>query len=97
MTEETQVRSESPELEAMLLPQLQQVATQLGIEGAQKMKKSALVTAISELQATNRESAKAEREAARAEREARADQHAALRARGERGCRSRRQARHRQG
>ena len=71
MTEETTVRSGSPELESMLLPQLQQVATQLGIEGAAKMKKAALVNAISELQAANREAAKQEREAARAEREAR--------------------------
>ncbi|MEY4444067.1 MAG: hypothetical protein RL301_146 [Actinomycetota bacterium] len=71
MSEDTKVRSQSPELESMLLPQLQAVASQLGIEGAAKMKKAALVTAISELQAQNRESAKAEREAARAERDAR--------------------------
>ncbi|MSV64327.1 MAG: transcription termination factor Rho [Actinobacteria bacterium] len=68
MTTETTVRSSSPELSSMLLPQLQEVAGQLGVEGAGKMKKSALVQAISDLQAANREAAKLEREAKRTER-----------------------------
>ncbi|MFM8447664.1 MAG: transcription termination factor Rho, partial [Candidatus Nanopelagicaceae bacterium] len=46
-------------------------ATQLGIDGAAKMAKGSLVDAIADLQAKNRESAKAEKEAARAERDAR--------------------------
>lgn len=71
MSEETKVRSESPELAAMTLPQLKKVATQLGIDGAAKMAKGSLVDAIADLQAKNRESAKAEKEAARAERDAR--------------------------
>jgi transcription termination factor Rho len=54
----------------MLLPQLQEVASQLGIDGAGKLKKAALVDAIADLQAKNREAAKAEREARRAERNA---------------------------
>ena len=70
MTETTPVRSDSPELSAMLLPQLQEVASQLGIDGAAKLKKAALVDAIADLQAKNREAAKAEREARRAERNA---------------------------
>ena len=68
MTEVTPVRSSSPELTSMLLPQLQEVASQLGVDGAGKMKKAALVQAISDLQAANREAAKLEREAKRAER-----------------------------
>ena len=68
MTTETTVRSSSPELSSMLLPQLQEVAGQLGVDGAGKMKKAALVQAISDLQAANRESAKLERESKRAER-----------------------------
>ncbi|MBI3428877.1 MAG: transcription termination factor Rho [Actinobacteria bacterium] len=68
MTEKGTVRSSSPELSSMLLPQLQEVAGQLGIEGANKLKKAALVQAISDLQAANREAAKLEREARRAER-----------------------------
>jgi transcription termination factor Rho len=71
MSEDTKVRSESPELAAMTLPQLKKVATQLGIDGAAKMAKGSLVDAIADLQAKNRESAKAEKEAARAERDAR--------------------------
>jgi transcription termination factor Rho len=59
------VRSSSPELSAMTLPKLKTVATQLGVEGAAKMKKDALVEAIADLQAKNREAAKAEREARR--------------------------------
>ena len=70
MTEKEPVRSSSPELASMLLPQLQAVAGQLGIEGAAKLKKAALVQAISDLQAANREAAKLERETKRAERNA---------------------------
>jgi len=70
MTEKEPVRSSSPELASMLLPQLQAVAGQLGIEGAAKLKKAALVQAISDLQASNREAAKLERETKRAERNA---------------------------
>jgi transcription termination factor Rho len=62
---------ESGELSAMLLPELKKVAGQLGIEEATTMKKSDLVQAIGDLQASNRESAKAEREARRAERDSR--------------------------
>jgi len=68
MTEKGTVRSSSPELSSMLLPQLKEVATQLGVEGANKLKKDALVQAISDLQAANREAAKLERETRRAER-----------------------------
>ena len=65
MTETEAVRSNSPELSAMTLPKLKAVAAQLGIDGAAKMKKDGLVEAISDLQAKNREAAKAEREARR--------------------------------
>jgi transcription termination factor Rho len=58
------------ELAAMTLPQLKEVASQLGIEGAAKLKKDVLVTAIGDLQAANREAAKAEREARREARNA---------------------------
>ena len=58
------------ELAAMTLPQLKEVASQLGIDGAAKLKKDALVTAIADLQAANREAAKAEREARREARNA---------------------------
>jgi transcription termination factor Rho len=64
------IRSASPELAAMTLPKLKEVASQLGIDGAAKMKKDALVTAIGDLQAANREAAKAEREARREARNA---------------------------
>ena len=64
-TEIEPVRSNSPELAAMTLPKLKTVATQLGVEGAAKMKKDALVDAIAGLQAKNREEAQAEREARR--------------------------------
>ena len=64
------VRSNSPELAAMSLPKLKEVAAQLGIDGATKLKKDALVTAIGDLQAANREAAKAEREARREARNA---------------------------
>ena len=70
MTEKGTVRSSSPELSSMLLPQLQEVANQLGVEGAGKLKKAALVQAISDLQAANRDAAKLERETRRAERNA---------------------------
>jgi transcription termination factor Rho len=65
MTETEPIRSSSPELSAMTLPKLKEVATQLGIDGATKLKKDALVTAIADLQAANRDAAKAEREARR--------------------------------
>ena len=68
--EVTPVRSSSPELSAMTLPKLKEVATQLGIDGAAKLKKDALVTAIADLQAANRDAAKAEREARREARNA---------------------------
>ncbi|MBC7463618.1 MAG: transcription termination factor Rho [Actinobacteria bacterium] len=68
MTEKGTIRSSSPELSSMLLPKLKEVATQLGVEGANKLKKDALVQAISDLQAANREAAKLERETRRAER-----------------------------
>jgi transcription termination factor Rho len=70
MTENGTVRSSSPELSSMLLPKLQEVANQLGVEGAGKMKKATLVQAISDLQASNREAAKLERETRRTERNA---------------------------
>jgi transcription termination factor Rho len=63
-------KKENGELAAMLLPELKKVAGQLGIDGASTMKKPALVSAIADLQAANREAAKAEREARRAERDA---------------------------
>jgi len=70
MTEKEPVRSSSPELTAMTLPKLKEVASQLGIEGAAKMKKDQLAEAIADLQAKNREAAKAEREARREARNA---------------------------
>ena len=70
-TTEEPVRSQSPELAAMTLPKLKTVATQLGVDGAAKMKKDALVEAIADLQAKNRETAKAEREARREARNSR--------------------------
>ena len=70
-TTEEPVRSQSPELAAMTLPKLKTVATQLGVDGAAKMKKDALVEAIADLQAKNREAAKAEREARREARNSR--------------------------
>ncbi len=57
------------ELSGMLLPELKKVAASLGIEGASKMSKTDLVQGIADLQAANRESAKAEREARRLERQ----------------------------
>lgn len=53
----------------MLLPELKKVAGQLGIEGATKMGKADLIQSIADLQAANRESAKAERETKRLERQ----------------------------
>ena len=57
------------ELSTMLLPELKKVAGQLGIEGATKMSKADLIQSIADLQAANREAAKAEREAKRLERQ----------------------------
>jgi transcription termination factor Rho len=70
MTTTEPIRSSSPELSAMTLPKLKEVASQLGIDNAAKLKKDALVTAIADLQASNREAAKAEREARREARNA---------------------------
>ncbi len=71
MTDQVEpVRSNSPELAAMSLPKLKEVAAQLGIDGATKLKKDALVTAIADLQAANRDAAKVEREARREARNA---------------------------
>ena len=53
----------------MLLPELKKVAGQLGIEGATKMSKADLIQSIADLQAANREAAKAERETKRLERQ----------------------------
>ena len=64
----TRARRDSGDLSALLLPELRKIATNLGIEGASEMKKPDLVTAITDLQAANREAAKAEREARRAAR-----------------------------
>ena len=64
----TRARRESGDLSALLLPELRKIATNLGIEGAAELKKPDLVTAITDLQAANREAAKAEREAKRAAR-----------------------------
>jgi transcription termination factor Rho len=71
VTEESNATKENDALVALGLPELKKVAGQLGIEGATKMKKGDLVTAIADLQAKNRDAAKAEREARRAERDAR--------------------------
>jgi len=57
------------ELSTMLLPELKKVAGQLGIEGATKMSKADLIQSIADLQAANREAAKAERETKRLERQ----------------------------
>ena len=64
----TRARRDSGDLSALLLPELRKIASNLGIEGAGDMKKPDLVTAITDLQAANREAAKAEREARRAAR-----------------------------
>ena len=64
----TRARRDSGDLSALLLPELRKIANNLGIEGASDMKKPDLVTAITDLQAANREAAKAEREARRAAR-----------------------------
>ncbi len=73
MTDKTTTRpgKETGDLSAMLLPELKKVAGQLGIEGSAKLTKAALVQAIGDLQAANREAAKNEREARRAERQER--------------------------
>jgi len=70
MAETTKARRDSGELSALLISDLRKVANNLGIEGYEGMKKPELVEAISNLQAANREAAKAEREARRAERQA---------------------------
>jgi transcription termination factor Rho len=62
-------RRDSGDLSALLLPELRKIAGNLGIEGVADMKKPALVQAIGDLQAANREAAKAEREARRAARQ----------------------------
>ena len=62
-------RKDSGELSAMLLPELKKVASQLGIDGAAKLSKGDLVDSIANLQAANREAAKAEREQKRLERQ----------------------------
>ena len=64
----TRARREAGDLSAMLLPDLRKIAVNLGIEGATDLKKPELVQAISDLQAANREAARAEREARRAAR-----------------------------
>lgn len=64
----TRARRESGDLSALLLAELRKIATNLGIQGAGDLKKPELVTAITDLQAANREAAKAEREARRTAR-----------------------------
>jgi transcription termination factor Rho len=66
----TRARKPASDLSAMLLPELRKVGVQLGIDGAVKMPKAALVTAISDLQAANRA---ASAKPARKERPARKD------------------------
>ena len=73
MAETTKARRDSGELSALLISDLRKVANNLGIDGYEGMKKPELVEAIANLQAANREAAKAEREARRAERQARRD------------------------
>ena len=51
----TRARRDSGDLSALLLPELRKIASNLGIEGAGEMKKPDLVTAITDLQAANRE------------------------------------------
>ena len=60
---------DSGELSAMTLPELKKVAGSLGIEGAAKLSKAALVQGIADLQAANREAAKQEREEKRLARQ----------------------------
>ena len=75
MTEtSTRARKPASDLSAMLLPELRKVGVQLGIDGAVKMPKAALVTAISDLQAANRAaSAKPARKERSAEKESSAE------------------------
>ncbi|MFM1937410.1 MAG: hypothetical protein RLZZ320_268 [Actinomycetota bacterium] len=68
MADTKSARRDSGDLSALLLPELRKIATNLGIENAAELKKPELVKAITDLQAANREAAKAEREARRAER-----------------------------
>ena len=60
---------DSGELSAMTLPELKKVAGSLGIDGAAKLSKAALVQGIADLQAANREAAKQEREEKRLARQ----------------------------
>jgi len=70
----TRARKPASDLSAMLLPELRKVGVQLGIDGAVKMPKAALVTAISDLQAANRAaSAKPARKERSAEKESSAE------------------------
>ena len=75
MTEtSTRARKPASDLSAMLLPELRKVGVQLGIDGAVKMPKAALVTAISDLQAANRAaSAKPARKERSADKESSAE------------------------
>ena len=60
------------DLSALTLPELKKTAAALGIDGAAKLAKAALVQSISDLQAANREAAKLEKEERRlAKQEAR--------------------------
>ena len=68
MADSKSARRDSGDLSALLLPELRKIAANLGIENAAELKKPDLVKAITDLQAANREAAKAEREARRAER-----------------------------
>lgn len=65
----TKAKKDSGELSAMTLPELKKVAGSLGIEGAAKLSKAALVQGIADLQAANREAAKQEREERRLARQ----------------------------
>jgi transcription termination factor Rho len=70
----TRARKPASDLSAMLLPELRKVGVQLGIDGAIKMPKAALVTAISDLQAANRAaSAKPARKERSADKESSAE------------------------
>ena len=70
MSENSRAKKKGDSLATMLLPELQEVAARLEIEGAAKMRKGDLVAAIEEKQAENRAAAKAAAEAKRAERQA---------------------------
>ena len=70
MSENSRAKKKGDSLATMLLPELQEVAARLEIEGAAKMRKGDLVAAIEEKQAENRAAGKAAAEAKRAERQA---------------------------